>query len=192
VELTASLLRRARERPPLRRPCCRSYSSYFGGGLPSSWPKSVQARRRNQPRSSTRPAEGWTRDSVNAALEKLARVDPEKAELVTLKFFVGLTYDEIGETLNISVKEAGKQWNYARDLLQVEIEKDGTLRRRRRGNPQGLLELIGSCLARLWVARAWRVSRPRLGPSCAAKACTRPSRAGRTRSRKCSRPSGRH
>src|SRR5881394_1122513 len=40
--------------------------------------------------------------AVNEALEKFARLDPVRAELVKLHYFVGLTFAEAAEVLNIS------------------------------------------------------------------------------------------
>jgi len=68
--------------------------------------------------------------AVDEALEELARAHPETATVVELKFFAGMTREEIAALLNISVKEVDKRWNYARHWLQVEMGKDGTFKRR--------------------------------------------------------------
>jgi RNA polymerase sigma factor (TIGR02999 family) len=59
--------------------------------------------------------------AVNEALEKLAALDPRKAELVKLRYFVGMTFEEAAEALGIAVPTAKQWWAYARSWLRVEI-----------------------------------------------------------------------
>jgi RNA polymerase sigma factor (TIGR02999 family) len=59
--------------------------------------------------------------AVNEALEKFATRDPRKAELVKLRYFVGLTFEEAAEILGIAVPTAKQWWAYARAWLRVEI-----------------------------------------------------------------------
>ncbi len=61
--------------------------------------------------------------AINEALEKLAAKDTQKAELVKLRFFVGLTIEEAADILGISVPTAKRYWTYARAWLQAEIHK---------------------------------------------------------------------
>lgn len=58
---------------------------------------------------------------VNEALEKLAAIDPRKAELVKLRYFVGLNFDEAATALGIAVPTAKQWWTYARAWLSVEL-----------------------------------------------------------------------
>jgi RNA polymerase sigma factor (TIGR02999 family) len=58
---------------------------------------------------------------VHDALDKLAAVDARKAELVKLRYFVGLTFEEIAALMSISVPTAHRDWAYARAWLRVEI-----------------------------------------------------------------------
>ena len=58
---------------------------------------------------------------VNDALDKLAAVDARKADLVKLRYFVGLNFEEIAVLLNISLPTAHRDWAYARAWLRVEI-----------------------------------------------------------------------
>jgi RNA polymerase sigma factor (TIGR02999 family) len=55
--------------------------------------------------------------AVNDALEKLAAVDKQKAELVKLRYFGGLTIDEAAEVLGISAPTAKRWWAYSRAWL---------------------------------------------------------------------------
>jgi RNA polymerase sigma factor (TIGR02999 family) len=59
--------------------------------------------------------------AINDALEKFAAVDPQKAELVKLRYFVGLSFDECAEVLAISVPTAKRWWAYARAWLFAEM-----------------------------------------------------------------------
>ena len=61
--------------------------------------------------------------AVNEALAKFATVDTRKAELVKLRFFVGLTFEEAAEVMGIAVPTAKQWWAYARAWLTVEIQR---------------------------------------------------------------------
>ena len=52
--------------------------------------------------------------AVSDALERLAREDPNKAELVKLRYFAGLTIAEAAEALGISCATAERYWSYSR------------------------------------------------------------------------------
>jgi len=58
---------------------------------------------------------------VSEALEKFAAVDARKAELVKLRYFVGMTFEEAAAALGIAVPTAKEWWAYARAWLRVEI-----------------------------------------------------------------------
>ena len=59
--------------------------------------------------------------AVNDALEKFTTLDPRKAELVKLRYFVGMSFEEAAEVLGIAVPTAKQWWSYARAYLRVEI-----------------------------------------------------------------------
>ena len=59
--------------------------------------------------------------SVNDALEKLAAVDEEKAQLVKLRYFAGLTLEEAAAALDIAEPTARRWWAYARAWLLKEM-----------------------------------------------------------------------
>lgn len=58
---------------------------------------------------------------VNEALEKFTAVDARKAELVKLRYFVGLNFEEAAAALGIAVPTAKQWWAYARAWLTVEM-----------------------------------------------------------------------
>lgn len=59
--------------------------------------------------------------SLNEALEKFVTVDPRKAELVKLRYFVGMSFEEAAGALGIAVPTAKQWWAYSRAWLRVEI-----------------------------------------------------------------------
>ena len=59
--------------------------------------------------------------SVHEALKELEVHDPRKAELVKLRYFVGLTIEEAAEALGVSAPTAKRDWTYARTWLYRQI-----------------------------------------------------------------------
>ena len=59
--------------------------------------------------------------AVSEALEKFAQLDPQRAELVKLRYFVGLTFEQAAEVLGISEPTAKRYWAFARAWLYEEI-----------------------------------------------------------------------
>jgi len=55
--------------------------------------------------------------AVNEALEQLAAAHPQEAEVVKLRYFVGLTHEEIADALGISVRTVKYYWAHARAWL---------------------------------------------------------------------------
>ena len=55
--------------------------------------------------------------AVNDALERFTAVDKQKAELVKLRYFVGMTNEEAAEILGISVPTAKRWWTYSKAWL---------------------------------------------------------------------------
>src|SRR5918996_5597981 len=54
---------------------------------------------------------------LHDALDRLAEVDQRKGQIVELKFFGGLTMDEIAETLRVSRATVEREWKFARAWL---------------------------------------------------------------------------
>ena len=59
--------------------------------------------------------------ALNEALEKFEGEDKTKAELVKLRFFVGLTGEQAANALGISQATAERYWAYARSWLRIEV-----------------------------------------------------------------------
>jgi RNA polymerase sigma factor (TIGR02999 family) len=64
--------------------------------------------------------------AVNEALQQLAAAHPTEAEVVKLRYFVGLTHDEIADALGISVRTVKYYWAHARAWLFQEITGSGS------------------------------------------------------------------
>lgn len=95
-------------------------------------------RKRSQKRGAGFLAQEWHDDlplslpqpqedllALDEALQKLAVVNPQAAELVQLLYFGGLTLPEAARTLDISPRTAGRLWPYARAWLRREMEGCG-------------------------------------------------------------------
>jgi RNA polymerase sigma factor (TIGR02999 family) len=65
--------------------------------------------------------------ALDDALTRLAAKHPEKAELVKLRYFAGLTGDEAAAALGISPATADRYWTYARAWLVRELSPDGAV-----------------------------------------------------------------
>jgi RNA polymerase sigma factor (sigma-70 family) len=61
--------------------------------------------------------------AVHAALERFERVDSQKAELVKLRYFAGLTIPQAAAALGISSTTADRHWAYARAWLHAELAR---------------------------------------------------------------------
>jgi len=60
--------------------------------------------------------------ALDEALEQLADEAPEKAELVKLRYFAGLTEEQAAEALGISRATASRYWTYARAWLYRRVQ----------------------------------------------------------------------
>ena len=66
----------------------------------------------------TAPAPDEELLALHEALDRLAEQQPEKAELVKLRYFAGLTADQAAAALGISPSTADRHWAYARAWLR--------------------------------------------------------------------------
>ena len=59
---------------------------------------------------------------IHEALDKLAGESPQKAEIVKLRYFVGMEHAEIAEALGIAEPTVRRHWAYARSWLYAELK----------------------------------------------------------------------
>ncbi|MCS7468592.1 ECF-type sigma factor [Stieleria sp. ICT_E10.1] len=88
--------------------------------------RQTQKRGKGTPHESLSPeAEVSDRDErlikLDEALDELEAVDVRKARLVKLRFFVGLTNEEIADALEIHLATVNRDWAYARAWLKREM-----------------------------------------------------------------------
>jgi RNA polymerase sigma factor (TIGR02999 family) len=67
------------------------------------------------------PEPGFDLLALDAALGRLAGLDPVKARLVELRYFAGLTGDQAAAALGISPSAADRLWVYTRAWLRREL-----------------------------------------------------------------------
>lgn len=60
--------------------------------------------------------------ALDEALNQLAELDPLKADLVKLRYFVGMSLPEAATALNLSERTAGRHWAFARAWLRQALE----------------------------------------------------------------------
>lgn len=59
--------------------------------------------------------------ALDEALEELAKIDPRRSRVVELKFFGGLTNEQIAEVLGVHENTVLRDWNLARAWLKTQI-----------------------------------------------------------------------
>ena len=59
--------------------------------------------------------------ALDEALERFGQEEPEKAQLVKLRFFAGLSIEEAADALGISRATASRHWTYARAWLHDAV-----------------------------------------------------------------------
>jgi RNA polymerase sigma factor (TIGR02999 family) len=62
--------------------------------------------------------------AVHEALDKLAKTDGSAAELVKLRYFVGMTMEEAASAMGLAPRTAARLWAYARVWLHREIRRE--------------------------------------------------------------------
>ena len=64
--------------------------------------------------------------ALNDALLRLAEKYPRSAEVVKLRFFAGLTNDQVASVLNVAVSTVKLDWTYAKNWLRAELIDEPT------------------------------------------------------------------
>lgn len=62
--------------------------------------------------------------ALNDALDRLAETDARKSQIVELRYFGGLTNEEIAEVLKVSPDTVMRDWRFAKAWLQSELNGD--------------------------------------------------------------------
>lgn len=64
----------------------------------------------------------WDVIAIDHALKKLAAVDQRRARIIELRFFGGLTNEDIAEVLQVSLATVKRDWRLAKAWLQYELK----------------------------------------------------------------------
>jgi RNA polymerase sigma factor (TIGR02999 family) len=59
---------------------------------------------------------------INEALEDLERSNPERARVVVMKFFAGMTNKDVADSLGVSERSVDRHWMFARSWLFHKIQ----------------------------------------------------------------------
>jgi RNA polymerase sigma factor (TIGR02999 family) len=62
--------------------------------------------------------------ALDSALEKLAQLDPRQSQIVELRFFGGLTEEEIADVIGVSAITVKRDWRIARAVLHRQLGSD--------------------------------------------------------------------
>ena len=62
--------------------------------------------------------------AIHEALDLLAEEDPQCADLVKLRYFVGMTMEEAASVLELSQRSAERLWTYSKAWLRRQISED--------------------------------------------------------------------
>lgn len=68
----------------------------------------------------------WSIVEIDEALHDLAEDDPDAAEVVLLRFFGGLTYEQISDATRRSVASVRREWAYAKSWLRRRLDTETT------------------------------------------------------------------
>jgi len=73
------------------------------------------------------PADAKELTAISDALNELAQVEPDLAELVDLKFFCGFSFAEIGALQNLSERTVQRKWEKVRIYLRCKLSHETVL-----------------------------------------------------------------
>ena len=75
---------------------------------------------------------------LDEALEEMAKFDPRKAQVVEMRYFGGLTADEVASVLCVSAQSVNRDWSLAKAWLVREMT------RQERGSPLRRIDTLPS------------------------------------------------
>ena len=61
-------------------------------------------------------------ERLHDALEELQKIDGEQSRIVELRFFGGLSMEEVGEALGISTSTAKREWTIAKTWIRRHLQ----------------------------------------------------------------------
>ena len=109
----------------VQRARARDAEKRGGGAEKISLDEAVMSRRSPEGESGPGAVDVLALDS---ALEKLAALDPQQAKIVELRYFGGMTVEEVAEALDISPATVKRHWTVARAWLHKELTGNASRR----------------------------------------------------------------
>ncbi len=76
--------------------------------------------------------------ALDAALEKLEKIDPRKGRIVMLRYFAGLSIEDTAQSMSLSPATVKRDWQFARTWLHREVSHDDSLCRHLDADASGL------------------------------------------------------
>jgi RNA polymerase sigma factor (TIGR02999 family) len=73
------------------------------------------------------PGRGAEITALDDALDELEKFDPRKVRVIEMRFFVGLSVDEIAAVLGISPQSVMRDWKLAKAWLKAHLNRPGAL-----------------------------------------------------------------
>jgi RNA polymerase sigma factor (sigma-70 family) len=58
---------------------------------------------------------------LHESLSELEKLAPRAAQIVDMRFFAGMTEEEIGDALDVSIRTVRRDWTFARAWLQKQL-----------------------------------------------------------------------
>lgn len=59
--------------------------------------------------------------AVDQAIDRLAQIDPQRARIIELRYFGGMSVEETAESLGVSPRTVKRDWALARSWLRAEL-----------------------------------------------------------------------
>src|SRR5215831_10827365 len=63
--------------------------------------------------------------ALDEALDQLSSIDEQQGRIVEMRFFAGLSIEEIGDVLGISRSTVKREWNVAKAWLTRQMKREG-------------------------------------------------------------------
>ena len=63
--------------------------------------------------------------ALSAAIDQLEAIDARAARVVELRYFAGLSHEQVAQTLHLTRRTIDRDWRFARAFLQATLSKEG-------------------------------------------------------------------
>ena len=66
------------------------------------------------------------RSRLEEALTELRRIDPRKAQILMLRYFAGLSLEQIAQVMDLAAEDVHNEWRFTRAWLHRQLKPAGT------------------------------------------------------------------